>query len=162
MALPLKFALVGACWGCTNPLLKRGCNVDSTAATDPKHGGLRWLLDPLKSFRRPTVLIPYAVNQAGSALYWYLIASEGTFPQRLLCSRQSLYKRDAIESRPLWLSLCTDLSMAVPICNSLTFVFTALTGAALGEAFRRPLVAWGGIALVLCGTAFCISAQKEH
>ncbi|KAH0948292.1 hypothetical protein HN011_012282 [Eciton burchellii] len=48
----------------------------------------------------------------------------------------------------------TDISLAVPVSNSLTFVFTAITGWFLGEekAHRNTYL---GMILVLCGTTLC-------
>lgn len=47
-----------------------------------------------------------------------------------------------------------DLSLAVPVSNSLTFVFTAITGWFLGEekVHRNTYL---GIILILCGTMLC-------
>ncbi|KYM92472.1 Intraflagellar transport protein 20 like protein [Atta colombica] len=48
----------------------------------------------------------------------------------------------------------SDLSLAVPVSNSLTFVFTAITGWFLGEekVHRNTYL---GMILVLCGTMLC-------
>ncbi|XP_071644892.1 transmembrane protein 234 homolog isoform X2 [Temnothorax longispinosus] len=48
----------------------------------------------------------------------------------------------------------TDLSLAVPVSNSLTFVFTAITGWFLGEekVHRNTYL---GMMLILCGTTLC-------
>ncbi|RLU26945.1 hypothetical protein DMN91_000744 [Ooceraea biroi] len=48
----------------------------------------------------------------------------------------------------------TDISLAVPVSNSLTFVFTAITGWFLGEekVHRNTYL---GMILVLCGTTLC-------
>lgn len=42
----------------------------------------------------------------------------------------------------------------MPICNSLTFVFTAITSRLLGEKPKRPICAWA--ALVLCLVAMAV------
>ncbi|KAJ1967853.1 hypothetical protein IWQ62_001592 [Dispira parvispora] len=50
----------------------------------------------------------------------------------------------------------SDLSLAVPITNSLTFVFTAFAGYLLGECnYSRNT--WLGMALVVLGVAICVS-----
>ncbi|GAB0099933.1 Transmembrane protein 234 homolog [Sergentomyia squamirostris] len=49
----------------------------------------------------------------------------------------------------------TDLSLAVPVANSLTFVFTAVTARLLGEAKLHPKSIFG-IVLILLGTIICI------
>lgn len=48
---------------------------------------------------------------------------------------------------------CTwaEISSAVPICNSLTFVFTAVTSRLLGETPKRPICARCYDVLVLTG-----------
>lgn len=49
----------------------------------------------------------------------------------------------------------TDLSLAVPVANSLTFLFTLLTGRLLGEEFggRRAVA---GMCLTLAGITLCV------
>ena len=77
-------------------------------------------------------LLPFAANQSGSALYLLLLGSEGA-----------------------------DVSLALPVCNSLTFVFTAVTGHLLGErspgGALRTLV---GTAFVAAGAALCVVAKQ--
>ena len=110
--------LVGALWGTTNVFLRKGAGDtnDSLAST-------------LTNWR---FLLPFAANQSGSALYFYLLGSQGA-----------------------------DVSLALPVCNSLTFVFTAATGHLLGErphgSARRTLV---GTALVAAGAALCVVAKQ--
>ena len=73
---------------------------------------------------------------------------------------------------PLGINLCgstvyyytlghAQLSLAVPITNFLTFVFTALAGQLLGERIERPAEAYAGMALVVLGVALCVSASLE-
>jgi len=65
------------------------------------------------------------------------------------------------------------VSIAVPVCNSLTFVFTALSGALLGEklgslpgtksametcSFGYQIETCLGMALVVLGVYVCISS----
>ncbi|GLD96011.1 hypothetical protein PINS_up004689 [Pythium insidiosum] len=52
-----------------------------------------------------------------------------------------------------------EISSAVPICNSLTFVFTAITSRVLGEVPRRPLWTYTGVALILAGVFVCFQAK---
>ena len=51
-----------------------------------------------------------------------------------------------------------DISLAVPITNSLTFVVTTLAGRALGE---QTSSAWTyvGVAMVACGVALCVASK---
>lgn len=54
-----------------------------------------------------------------------------------------------------------DITLAVPITNSLTFLFTTLFGWLLGEHISLRTVA--GVALVLSGVAMCIlSKTPQH
>ena len=50
-----------------------------------------------------------------------------------------------------------DISLAVPITNSLTFLVTTLAGRALGETVPRQTYA--GIVLVLCGVTLCVLSK---
>ncbi|RKP33359.1 hypothetical protein BJ085DRAFT_24971, partial [Dimargaris cristalligena] len=50
----------------------------------------------------------------------------------------------------------SDLSLAVPITNSLTFVFTALAGYLLGEDIGSKKT-WLGMSLVVAGVALCVT-----
>lgn len=57
----------------------------------------------------------------------------------------------------------TDLSLAVPVVNSLTFLFTLLMGKVLGEEFggKGAII---GMLLVMCGVTVCVlsSASETH
>lgn len=48
-----------------------------------------------------------------------------------------------------------DISLAVPITNSFTFLVTTLAGRWLGEA-ALPMRTYYGIASVLCGVSLCV------
>ncbi len=48
-----------------------------------------------------------------------------------------------------------DISLAVPITNSLTFIVTTLAGRWLGEE-PPPAKTYCGMALVLCGVSLCV------
>ncbi|XP_056326260.1 transmembrane protein 234 [Danio aesculapii] len=49
----------------------------------------------------------------------------------------------------------TDLSLAVPVVNSLTFLFTLLMGKVLGEEFGGK-GAIMGMLLIMCGVTVCV------
>jgi len=52
-----------------------------------------------------------------------------------------------------------DLSLAVPVANSLTFIFTALAGNMIGEkisGFRT----YAGMALVVAGVTLCVYSKS--
>nr|CAD7593799.1 unnamed protein product [Timema genevievae] len=73
-------------------------------------------------------LVPLALNQAGSLLYFVALAK-------------------------------TDLSLSVPVANSLTFVFTALTGIVIGE--ETPNKATDGLVFDGRLDRFLISVTKK-
>ena len=50
-------------------------------------------------------------------------------------------------------------SLTEPVCNSLKLLFTAATGAALGERVDTGPRFLAGAALVICGIAICVSEQ---
>ena len=78
--------------------------------------------------------VPFLLNQSGSLLYYYLLGS-----------------------------LEAELSLAVPACNSSTFVFTALSSWALGEQLGNS-VRWlgAGVVLILAGVFVCCTATLAH
>lgn len=55
-----------------------------------------------------------------------------------------------------------DISTAVPVCNSLTFVFTAVTAMCLGEKTERPLRTLVGMTLVVVGIAICMASKATR
>ncbi|XP_066591950.1 transmembrane protein 234 homolog [Prorops nasuta] len=55
----------------------------------------------------------------------------------------------------------TDISLAVPLSNTLTFVFTALTGWALGEDIAQKNT-YIGMILILLGTSLCCWGKLDH
>mmetsp|Transcript_8476 Transcript_8476/g.19912 ORF Transcript_8476/g.19912 Transcript_8476/m.19912 type:complete len:136 (+) Transcript_8476:203-610(+) len=62
--------LVGACWGCTNPMMRKGF-VDSKAMKpEPPSAGGSTIWDKLAVLVNFRVWLPYAINQLGSLLYY--------------------------------------------------------------------------------------------
>eukprot|EP00112_Aurelia_sp_Birch-Aquarium-sp1_P020007 Seg506.3 transcript_id=Seg506.3/GoldUCD/mRNA.D3Y31 product="Transmembrane protein 234-like" protein_id=Seg506.3/GoldUCD/D3Y31 len=53
----------------------------------------------------------------------------------------------------------TDISLAVPIVNSLTLVVTLITGSFLGEKVNKSLVF--GICMVMAGVSICIYEKSS-
>ena len=112
--------LVGALWGCTNPLLRKGFTKSETnrcqleAPTTQQHVNLgSKIFKALSTFRYTRVWLPYLLNQSGSILYYKVLAD-------------------------------SNLTLAVPICNSLTLLFIdVIQLGIIGEAKMQP---------VYCGT----------
>lgn len=132
-----SLVLVGAFWGCTNPLLRKGSSsvtttteVDNGTSKDDSSSFVSSIKQSLGKFRRWRVWLPYALNQCGSVLYYILLAS-------------------------------SDLSVTVPVCNALSLVFSCITSYLLGERVDQPIRAIVGSALVMGGVAICVSSQQE-
>ncbi len=53
-----------------------------------------------------------------------------------------------------------DISMAVPISNSVTFLWTLATSVLLGEAALRPTDIAGSL-LVVAGVAICVHSKLD-
>jgi drug/metabolite transporter (DMT)-like permease len=135
--------LVGALWGCTNPLLRKGStnaqvtskvasegeSIDGHTASDTP-SLIRWITSSLRSFLNAGVWLPYLLNQAGSVMFYFTLAR-------------------------------SDLSLAVPICNGLSLVFSIGTTYLIGERIDQPIKTFAGAALVVAGVAICLSA-REH
>jgi drug/metabolite transporter (DMT)-like permease len=131
LAEMISLILVGAFWGCTNPFLRKGSMEEHPSTPNEKESCFFSKLKvTLSKFRRVRVWLPYALNQCGSFLFYYLLAS-------------------------------SDLSMAVPVCNALSLVFSCITSYALGERVDQPVMAICGSALVVIGVAICVSSQES-
>ena len=62
----LSLVLVGAFWGCTNPLMRQGSQDVSLVNQQQQSSRLsKWL--------NVRVWLPYAVNQSGSLLFYYTL-----------------------------------------------------------------------------------------
>lgn len=128
----VSYLFVGMLWGCTNPFLKAG---SSKAANEDKKSN----------------------NEAS----WY-IRTKSTLKKFL---RPSVFVPIAINqcgSVAFYYLLATDdISTAVPICNSLTFAFTGITGWALGEKIYRPSLFILGVVLVILGISLCAISTPQ-
>jgi drug/metabolite transporter (DMT)-like permease len=138
----LCLVLVGALWGCTNPLLRKG-STNAQGSKAASEGGsidghnvsdtpslIQWIVSSLRIFLNAGVWLPYLLNQAGSLMFYFTLAR-------------------------------SDLSLAVPICNSLSLVFSIVTTYLIGERIDQPIKTFAGAALVVSGVAVCLSA-REH
>ncbi|XP_051892650.1 transmembrane protein 234 isoform X1 [Pristis pectinata] len=117
--------LVALLWGATNPFLKKGTEgiekVKSGNFVTQLFAEMKFLILNYK------YLIPFLLNQSGSLLYYFTLAS-------------------------------TDLSLAVLLSNSLTFLFTLLTGKLLGEDIGGKQ-AITGMLLTLMGITLCVASN---
>jgi len=136
----LSLILVGAFWGCTNPLMRKGF-VETKTTTEKKKGasdGSSTTDGDAKSFiggklallANVKVWLPYLINQMGSLLYYKTLAS-------------------------------SNLTLSVPICNATAMVFSSITSAILGERVDQPGRAILGVVLVLSGVAVCMYSSED-
>lgn len=136
----LLMALVGAFWGCTNPILRKGASEAKNSA-QPSNGESRKpaedsgsLVQVLRKsamvFLNIRVWLPYALNQFGSVLFYVVLSR-------------------------------SDLMLAVPICNGLSLVCSIVTSFALGETVDRPVRAILGSVLVMTGVGICVQSREE-
>lgn len=137
----LSMIVVGALWGCTNPLLRKGSveatsSSSSSPSTDPKNhisnkeASDSFLASFLKSFIDIKVWLPYVLNQSGSLVFYILLAK-------------------------------SDISTAVPICNAMALLFSFATSSVLGETTKNPLRTALGASLILFGVTVCVSSQEQ-
>ena len=129
----LSMMVVGALWGCTNPLLRKGSvEANSTATSTKKKAGKSTsvLATFLKSFMDVKVWLPYVLNQSGSLAFYVLLAN-------------------------------SNISTAVPICNAMALLFSFLMSSFLGEPIQNlPKTALGAF-FILAGVTICVSSQEE-
>ncbi|ORZ12815.1 hypothetical protein BCR42DRAFT_378909 [Absidia repens] len=120
------FILVAICWGSTNPFIKAGSAGLETVSQKYPEGGMRKWFAELK----------YLLTR------WQYV-----LPLALNLSGSVVYYYTLGKS---------DMSLAVPITNSLTFIFSLLTGLCLGEELGGRDT-WIGMALILVGVMICVS-----
>lgn len=128
----LSMILVGALWGCTNPLIRKGSVEASTSSStiSGESTSTSFLSSSLRSFLNVTVWLPYVLNQSGSLVFYILLAN-------------------------------SNLSMAVPVCNAMALVFSFGTSFLLGEPIDKPFHTALGASLVLVGVTICVSSSQE-
>ena len=131
-----SYLLVGMLWGCTNPFLKKGSQATSSNSVSQSHdkgseGFIARTMRSLRKFLNPQVLFPFLLNQSGSMVFCFLLATE-------------------------------NISTTVPVCNSLTFIFTGITGWLLGEKFTHPIMFVAGLAMVVCGLSICAMSSLQE
>lgn len=125
----LPFIGVGALWGVTNPLIKRGSSgIQSSSSTKNTNNKLYQAFIELKFLLlRWQYILPFLFNQCGSLLYVYALQN-------------------------------SEISLAVPITQSCTFLFTTLTALCLKEQMPNKL-SFTGIALISIGINICIFSK---
>lgn len=124
-----SLVVVGAFWGCTNPLLLRGSHQIDTIEKEKSAGNkTSTLLDQLTKFRHVAVWLPYIINQCGSLVFYLTLSQSG-------------------------------LSLAGPACNALALVFSVATSWYIGESIHRPYQTVLGAGLIIVGVTICANEQ---
>lgn len=85
----LSMMVVGALWGCTNPLLRKGSVEVTTEATSSKEES-SMLGTFLKSFLNVKVWLPYVLNQSGSLAFYFLLAKSDISTAVPICNAMAL------------------------------------------------------------------------
>jgi len=134
----LAYLLVGILWGCSNPFIKHaqttidGCNNGSQGAPPYSFNKLHLIMISIYDEI-------YRLMTSPTLLIPFIINQSGSVVYYYLLSNQPITR-------------------ASPICNSLTFMFTALTGHYFfHEEIKHPLCLFSGVILILAG--ICISIQ---
>jgi drug/metabolite transporter (DMT)-like permease len=123
----LSLFLVAVCWGFTNPFIKRGTK--GLSEVSEKYSGSSFFVKHYQELR--FLCKP-------SFLIPFLINLSGSF---------------------VYYSLLGDshITLAVPVCNSLTFALTGVAGLLLGEDFGTKNTLFGMI-LIIIGVLLCVTA----
>ena len=159
----LSFLLVAALWGCTNPFLGRGM-FGSILALDRSLPRLIFSI----TLGGASCTLRTAATKSGSAQSSDAAASPPPSVAaqllHLFLNWQFWVPYGINQAGSLlynYLLGSTDLSLASPICNSLTFVFTGITARALGEPqpFNWSFIL--GALLIVAGVTLCVAAKLD-
>ena len=133
----LLLVLVGAFWGCTNPFLRKGAIEVTQGNDDAKEDD-----DAEKRVSMLRVLGNSAAKFLNIRVWLpYALNQSGSILFYVALSR-------------------SDLTLAVPVCNALSLVFSVVTSFALGESVDKPARAVLGSALVMIGVGICVSSRE--
>ena len=157
----LSFLLVGMCWGFTTPFIRRAA-VNYSAPTNPSitDPSRSWLSRQIaKAFftviglvKKPGYAIPLVANLTGSIWFFLLVGKAGKSFELYRSQLQVITSaqgpnRDTAE-----------LSLTVPITNSLAFLFTVL-GEYLAEGKLITRDTWIGMTCVCAGIGLCVVSK---
>ncbi|KAK3554642.1 hypothetical protein QTP70_030009 [Hemibagrus guttatus] len=140
----LCLLLVAALWGATNPFLKKGTEGIEHVRKGDKIS--QFLAEAKFLFLNIKYLVPFLLNQSGSVVFYLTLATTGDVEEALLI---------------LTLSDVADLSLAVPMVNSLSLVFTMFTGKLLGEECGGKSAVLGMV-LITAGVTLCVSSSVSE
>jgi hypothetical protein len=152
----VSIIIVGSVWGCTNPFVKKGSEEESNtntpstpsssntpsthtcSSTNNNKGFLEGILQSLSKFRRPSVLIPYLLNQTGSLFYYKLLATS-----------------DLSNAIPA----CNALAMVF------SFLTSHLLGERLDKPFQAiigSILVTGGVIVCMCSGDGDVNGEESH
>ncbi|XP_074516898.1 transmembrane protein 234 isoform X1 [Sebastes fasciatus] len=126
----LGLLLVSVLWGCTNPLLKRGTEGIENIQHNNNNNRVSQILAEVKFLFLNLKYLVPFLLNQSGSLVYYYTLST------------------------------TELSLAVPVANSLTFLCTLLTGKLLGEEFGGKQ-AVAGMFLTMAGITLCVISSID-
>lgn len=147
----LGYLLVGSLWGCTNPFIK---NAQESIVQHEQSK------DKNEKLHKEATLndCDKPINFLNKFALSNLSKLKGLFtnPQLFLP-----YIINQMGSLVFYVMLSTEpISRANPICNSLTFLFTAVTGyLVFGERFPSPSILIIGVIFIVSGIYICVTAS---
>ena len=143
----VSMILVGLLWGCTNPFLRKGSvEVNKSAAAaaadnnnnntdDDEHKKKKKKTkNPMtvwQVFRNMQLYVPFLLNQAGSLVFYFLLANSNISMAVPICNAFAL------------------------VFSFLTSAFVT------GEPIEKPIHIIVGASLILVGVTICVSSQEE-
>lgn len=153
----LSFLIVGLCWGFTTPFIRKAAITyqvpSNPSITDPNRS---WLLRQIAKIffsiigllRNPRYAIPLVLNLTGSIWFFLLVGQAG-----------KLWDSRLVNCEVLLVEFCDlELSLTVPITNSLAFLFTVLGEWYVdGKLITRDT--WLGMGLVCAGIFMCVVSK---
>ncbi len=86
----LSMMVVGALWGCTNPLLRKGSVEASKDSKSDTKQDSSMLQNFVKSFLDVKVWLPYVLNQSGSLAFYFLLAKSDISTAVPICNAMAL------------------------------------------------------------------------
>ena len=139
----LGYLTVGVLWGVTNPFIKRAAEKASKERAEaPRH----------QAGAGTGASVGGGINGTGRshlATLRHFCTDPRIFVPFLVNQTGSLVFYYLLSKEPV--------SRTAPVCNALTFIFTALTGyLVLKEDVRSPVLLGAGSVLVVLGTYFCV------
>ena len=138
----VSMILVGLLWGCTNPFLRKGSvEVNKSAAAaaadnntntdDDEHKKTKNPMTVWQVFRNMQLYVPFLLNQAGSVVFYFLLANSNISMAVPICNAFAL------------------------VFSFLTSAFVT------GEPNEKPIQIIVGASLILVGVTICVSSQEE-